>query len=459
MFACLFAPRSPDAALTEALVHVARDYSPRVEVQAPHLVMCDVSGLERLLGTPRTIGEEIQRSLAASGLRAHIALSISRSTAALLACANPGLTVIAPGEEAGTLAPLPLGVLERTAGILGPPSPDSLDVLVTLRRWGLRTLGDLARLPAASLFERLGETGLAWQRLAAGVDARPLVPTLPDERFEQAIELEWPLEGLEPLSFVLGRLFDPLCVRLERRDRGAAAIHVSLRLVTREWHRRSLQLPVPLRDPRVLRTLVLLDLESHPPPAGIDRVMVVIDPTPGRVLQFSLLRRARPSAEQVSTLLARLSALMGEGRVGAPRLIDTYRPGAFAMARFDAGNEEDAPPSHRGDSTVGEPLLALRRFRLPIPARVTVEQGRPVRLTTDRRGFGGGAVVMCAGPWRTSGDWWKTTTGSRLQATGFGRNAAPWDRDEWDVALADGSAYRISCARGQRRWMVDACID
>ena len=89
-----------------------------------------------------------------------------------------------------------------------------------------------------------------------------------------------------------------------------------------------------MRDARVLRTLALLDLESNPPPAAIDRVTVEVDVTEGRVLQFGLFARALPT-DKLATLLARLGALMGSDRVGAPSLVDTYRPGAFAMAKFD----------------------------------------------------------------------------------------------------------------------------
>ncbi len=170
--------------------------------------------------------------------------------------------------------------------------------------------------------------------LARGVDQRPLIPTLEDERFEAALELEWPIEGLEPLSFVLTRLLEPLCTRLERRDRGAAVLHVLLDLVTNTAHPRRLELPTPMRDVRALRTLALLDLESHPPDAAIDRVTVVIDPTPGRVLQHRLFTRAHPTPEQLSTLLARLGAVIGQDRVGSPAAVDTYRPGAFGMERF-----------------------------------------------------------------------------------------------------------------------------
>ena len=166
-----------------------------------------------------------------------------------------------------------------------------------MARWGLRTLGELAALPAADLSERLGQDGIRWQRLARGEDTGPLVPALEEEPFEASLELEWPIADLEPLSFVLTRLLDPLCQRLEHRDRGAASLHLRLRLVTRDLHLRSLQLPAPMRDPKVLRTLLLLDLESHPAPAGIDAVTLSIDPTPGRIVQESLLTRALPAPE------------------------------------------------------------------------------------------------------------------------------------------------------------------
>ncbi len=160
------------------------------------------------------------------------------------------------------------------------------------------------------------------------------MPEIPEERFESSLELEWPIEDLEPLSFVLTRLLEPLATRLERRDRGAAVLHVRLRLVTKEMHARRLELPAPMRDVRTLRTLALLDLESHPPAAAIDRVTIVIDPTPGRVLQHTLFTRAHPTPEQLSTLLARLGALMGQDRIGAAATVDSYRPGAFEMKPF-----------------------------------------------------------------------------------------------------------------------------
>ena len=315
--------------------------------------------------------------------------------------------------------------------------------LDTFRRWGLTTLGEIASLPLADLSERMGQHGVMLQRLAAAVDLRPLVPDPGIPRFVQRMELEWPIDTLEPLSFVLARLLDPLSTALERADRGAAALRLDLRLVDRTIHQRVLQLPAPMRDPRVLRTLLLLDLESHPPSAGIDIVTIEIDPAPARIVQYSLLDRALPSPETLATLNARLGALVGDTRCGSPVLLDTWRPDGFAMCGFNP----EGRTANRTPRTANRDAVVLRRFRPPVAVRVTVDRGRPARVYIDRRGMPGGHVQQAAGPWRTSGAWWDASPG------------APWDRDEWDVALSDGSICRLFRDRLGECWFLDGVLD
>ncbi len=440
------------------MIGIAQEFSPRYERHRDDLVSVDVSGLSRLLGPARTIGEEMRREAAARGVRVHVAIAGTRMAAMLLAQARPGLTVIAPGEEASALAVLPIALLSTLN------AETSALKLETFRRWGLKTLGDLASLPTADLVSRLGRPARAWQAMARGEDLRPLVPMLEEERFESSLDLEWPIADLEPLSFVLTRLLEPLSTRLERRDRGAAVLHVLLRLVTRETTARRLELPTPMRDVRALRTLALLDLEAHPAEAAIDRVTIVIDPTPGRVVQHTLYTRTQPTPEQLSTLLARLGALMGPDRFGVPVTVDTHRPGAFTMMPFATehngsverkarqAREEEREPSAFSPQPFSV-VSALRRCRQPVPARVAVVDGRPVRVTTDRRGFTGGAVTNCAGPWRTSGDWWaEENQKSEI------RNQK-WDRDEWDLSLSDGAVYRVFRDRDANSWFIDAIVD
>ena len=125
-----------------------------------------------------------------------------------------------------------------------------------------------------------------------------------------------------------------------------------------------------MREVRALRTLALLDLEAHPVEAAIDRVTIVIDPTPGRVVQHTLYTRAQPTPEQLSTLLARLGALMGADRFGAPVSIDTERPGAFAMAPF--ATDHDAG-RNRGDRQA----RILRQAQDERPLMVSVSNHAP----------------------------------------------------------------------------------
>jgi nucleotidyltransferase/DNA polymerase involved in DNA repair len=371
MFGAIYAA---EGSSPEALLASAQEFSPRVDrVSDPREIILDLSGLTRLFGDARTIAEELRRTAADRGVQIRVAIAGTRTAARLMVRHRAGITVIETGTEAEALAALPLALLgelvnsqrptpngqplptpnsqitpnseQRTkklgvgnwewspaaacrtcATSSGEVSPKRASVSeregggvgdwalgVVFKRWGLRTLGDLVALPADDLAARLGQDGVRWQQLARGEDAIPLVPSVPEERFEQALDLEWPIEELEPLAFVLGRLLEPLEAHLERRGRGAAVLHVRLFLVkaageTRDVHERSLQLPTPIRDARTLRTLALLDLESHPPAGPIDRVVVAVDPTPARIVQFSLITRPLPSPEQLSTLMATRSA-------------------------------------------------------------------------------------------------------------------------------------------------------
>jgi protein ImuB len=483
MFACLYAPVSlvPGAETQETtsaerpgtmrLLDVARTCSPRVQACADRLVTLDVDGLTHLFGDHHAVTEHLRRVAAEHGFPVvHVAVAATQTAAILLASTCDGLTIVPAGHEAAALAPLPVRALQlldsrdkeqgtRDKG--QPPIPNPQSPIPTLARWGIHTLGQLAALPPDELSARLGQDGVRWQRLARGEDPAPLVPTPDEEVFEAVFEPEWPIEGMDPLAYVLDQLLPPLCRRLERRDRAAAVLHLRLRLVTRDVHARSLQLPAPMRDAVVLRTLLMLALEATPAPAGIDVVSITIDPTPGRVVQESLLTRAVPPPEHVATLMARLGALMGERRCGSPRLLDSHRPGAFVMGAFSMeqgqgtrNKGQDQSPTPNPQS----PSASLRRFRLPVSARVQVEHGRPLWVRTERQHLQGGQVRACAGPWRTSGEWWKTPGAPPSELDKL-RGRAGWNRDEWDVALSDGGIYRIFEDRDTGRWFVDGMVD
>jgi protein ImuB len=487
---------------TEALVAVARGSSPRVEVAGPGVVVLDARGLRRLFGREARIAALCRQQAAERGAEAVVAMAATR-TAALLLALGGAPAVVAAGGEAAAVAGLPIDLLARLVALDGAVSVGGLSVggasgrgtrrraagpppivsaLDTWRRWGLGTLGALAALPPADLFERMGAAGLGWQAMARGADARPLVPTPDTAPFQATCAFEWPIETIEPLAFALGGVVDPLCARLERDELGTVTLQTTLRLVTRELYVRRLGLPMPMRDPRVLRTLIGLDLESHPPPAGIDAITVTFEPTAGRVVQPSLLARAHPRPEALATLTARLRAVMGDGRVGVPVVVDTHRPGAFAMRPLlvqDAGGDApDAPapaePTAAPDGADTIVAGTLRRFRRPPAVRVEVVRGRPVRVRPiePHRLPRLGAVRQAAGPWRSSGDWWRwaepgpvpppePTPGPLPEPGALAAELppGPWDDDEWDVVLESGAVLRLARDRRADAWVVVAVID
>ena len=91
-----------------------------------------------------------------------------------------------------------------------------------------------------------------------------------------------------------------------------------------------------------------------------------------------------------------------------------------------------------------------------------------MRVTTDRRGFAGGAVIACAsrGGRQEIGALGKSEVGSQVRKTAARQTSdfrlptsCCWDRDEWDVALNDGAVYRIFQDRVTDAWFIDAIVD
>lgn len=491
MFVCLvrdsLSPSRPGV-----LEAVARACSPRVEPHGTDVVVCDATGLTRVIGMPAVIAEEMRRMAWAREVGVRIAIAGSKTAAWLLAHSRPGTTIVPPGEEARRLERLPLSALlslpdtrgakkspsgkwrpklqlrQDAAGPEGPaytrtepPSSEVKDTLAIFDRWGLVTLGDLARLPRADVLSRTGPIGVRLHQAACGEDDVPMVPVDEAPRYVERMELEWPVEGLEPLSFVLARMCDALSATLARADRGAVTLTTRLRLVTKATHERTLTLPSPMRESKTLRTLILLDLEAHPAPAGIDVVEVECGVTPGRIAQGSLLAYTVPTPEDLSTLIARLTALVGDTRVGAPVVVDTHNPRVSSMKPFVLGTQAPGtqapgtkPPAlstqHEASAfakaSADKPSTSMRRVRPAVPVRVTVERGRPVRVALSERSESKGIVTTAAGPWRTSGHWWTS-------------DALTWDRDEWDVALDTGVVYRLARDRQTDRWELEGEVD
>jgi protein ImuB len=416
-----------------ALLDIGWSVSPRIEDTAQDTIVLDLSGLGQLFGAEPEIGAHLAWRASECGLLASVAISANVDTALVAARGFSGVTVIPPGEEAKRLGQLPVGVLE--------PSTETAE---TLSRWGVRTCASLADLPVLELSERLGQEGVRLHALARGAVERSLTIAEPVHFFEEEMELDDAVEELDPLSFLLGRLLDQLCARLAARSLAAAAIRVRFELqpdfenaldrrkeVFRKMDppgafERELQLPISSRDSKMLLKLLRLRLQSNPPGAPVRKITLGAESARARATQGGLFLPRFPDPEKLEVTIARIANVVGEGNVGSPSRVDTWRPGEFHMQRFLApvevaestGGRRRDPAAHSPPSCPNfKAPASFRMFRPPVPAALELWEGRPARVV-----FQGlrGDVLAAAGPWRTSGDWWREDG---------------WQQDEWDLEI------------------------
>ena len=408
-------------------------------------LVLDIANSSRLLGTAEQIARAVERELRAAEFEASIAISCNAYAAVLAARGNPpqyannrrtgdpaGITIIPPGREAQTLAPLPITVLE--------PAPEQEE---TLAAWGIRTLGQLAALPSRSLAARLGQSGLRLQAQARGEYNHLLVPTEEPAAAPRCagIELELPVELLEPLLFLINQLLQQVLEGAEQRALAIASLELCLVLEQKivghlpavgrcgNVDRRTIRPALPERDRLVLLKLIQLELELRPPASAVAALRLVAHPARPQTAQQGLFAAQAPEPGRMAVLLARLRKLVGEGRTGSPELLDSRAPEAFRMAGFAPESAASrvpyiCPPL----ADVGEKASfhngcspALRMLRPPREVAVELCRGAPVAMRCEgqRR-----TVQASSGPWRTSGEWW-THPG--------------WCREEWEVVL-DGDA-------------------
>jgi protein ImuB len=385
-------------------------------------------------------------------LSARVGLGASKLAARVAASLPDSPHVVPEGEEAAFLSRL---TLDRLA--------PELAIAETLERWGIRSIGDFAKLPEGEVASRLGEAGRALHAVARGIDPRPLVPRTPPLTLTEGMELEWPVTTLEPFLFLGRAALDRLVARLETQALACVRLDVSLTLDPDGHDARAIRLPAPTRDVKTLVTLVRLELEARPPGAPVAGFAFTALPDQPRRSQLSLFGPTALSPDRLAATIARLAALLGADRVGSPRAVDGHCPERFSLSPFAPPPPPDfAREPRRG----GRGLMAVRVLRPPLPLEVIVESPQ-ADGATGRRGDGAivdpserpislksvpldggpviaGAVKVSAGPWSLEEGWW---------------TESPADRDYWDVELSDGALYRIYRDRQDGSWYADGVYD
>ncbi|MBV9998366.1 MAG: hypothetical protein JO015_04545 [Verrucomicrobia bacterium] len=421
---CLPRMFSWETRLQDALLQLAYRHSPLLQNTAPGVCTLDLRmrrdadhalWLRDLLSRLRQLGLKAKAGL---GANPEVALQAAR-------IADPLLEITGDRDS---LQALPVECLQ--------PSPEVVQIL---RDWGVHTVSGLLRLPREAAGRRLGTEGLSlWDR-AAGRSPQVLRYVRPSERFLESVELEYRVETLEPLLFLLRRFLERLCIRITAAYRLVSGLHLRLNLEGQDPLVRTLQIPAPTVEVEALFRITSQYLETVRTTAPILGFELEAKPGDPGNHQFDLYRGGLKEPNRFFQTLARLAALIGNDRVGIPEPVDTYRPDSVRLRWPDGGwipsfsrNEENQEPAPR----IG---AAFRRCRPGVPAAVRLEDGRPVYIQSS---LATGHIQEVGGPWKLSGDWWDRSF---------------WAAEEWDVQLQKGALYRL--AQEGDQWQVVGIYD
>ena len=466
----------------EALVETATGLSPRVEDAAPDIVFADVGGMERLFegdSGEHDMGQAAIVAAEALDLPVRVGIAGNKLAARIAARMPDSPKVVAAGKETLFLAPLPLAHLHLDRRLMD-----------TLRRWGVRTLGDFARLPADRTASRLGPAGASAHQAARGIDSSPLAPYHPPPTFHEGMELEWPVVTVDPLLYALRQSLERTRKRLEREDLACALLELELGLEPEGAEHRRIRLPAPTRDVDALLALTRLELESKPPRAPVVAFISITHPDRPRRGQITLFGAPEIHPDKLAGTLAHLAARLGPERVGSPRTVDGHLPERIHTVPFDP----PPAPKLRQPPRQGRGLLVVRVLRPPVALEVITEGARDAGysmldaglVTAKLRSSGAGyppphqefsrvaetsnkdlkllasmrlisvasesgatpriqgLVRVAAGPWTLEDGWW---------------NNRPVERDYWDVELSGGGLYRVYCDRKTGEWYADGMYD
>ncbi len=414
----LVLPRSDaeEAALAGLLLETAQTLSADVEQTAPAVCIADL----RRRPAPtcwQSFGDGLRQQLSAEQIEVAVGLATTPDLA-LLAARGGGVAIVY--DPSAFAATLPVEAMEL-----------SREMALTLKDWGIATVGELLRLPRTDLLERLGPEAEAALRRVSGRHRRPLKLVHLPPGYHEAFDFEHEIESTEPILFLLRRFLEHLCGRLRSAHRVAQRLNLSLPLDDGTTYERSFSIPAPTTDVTVLYRILDTHLEGlrlEQRPVG---VRLTVEPVAASGCQLGLFETALRDLNGFGETLARLKALLGENAVGVPQRVDSHAPDAYTLAETFPETSESTEPPVRG--------LPLRRFRPPVVARVDCSELGPSHV--DSRVVQG-EVTHCAGPYRRNGNWWDQDR---------------WSLEEWDVALTTGGLYRLG--RSGTEWRLEGAYE
>ncbi|MDT0164980.1 DNA polymerase Y family protein [Actinotalea sp. AC32] len=429
--ALLPADDARDVRLFEPVVVAVETVVPGVEVVRPGLLLLPSEGAGRYHGSEDALAERLVDAVGAVGYEAQVGVADGVGAAVLAARAE---RILPPRSGPAFLAPLGVGELRHVAAHDGADVTRLVDLLTRL---GVRTLGDLARLPRTDVTARFGPVGTWAHQVASGQDDRPTALRRPEEDVAVEQALDPPVDRIEGTAFAARGLAEALHARLVERGAGCGRLQIVARTEGGDELVRTWRTDAALGGLAVARITdrVRWQLEGWltRSTAGGRRLATHLgeDPGPSALVHLAL------RAEEVVAVGAEQGRLWGDpsggdrrahralhrvqGLLGADSVLGVAVQGGRDLrdqVHVVPWGEDVAPP---------RPADAPWPGRLPPPAPATVLQeperaellgadGRPVQVSARlelsaepvalRRASTTHAVSAWAGPWPVVQRWW-----------------------------------------------------
>lgn len=454
-----------DARTFEPVAVAAETVVAGLEVARPGLLLLPAGGAARYHGTERALAERLVAATAEAGHECQVGVADGLLAAVLAARED---AVVPPGGSPAALAGRPVG--ELVHAVCDPGVVAAVrDAVGLWWRLGLRTLGDLAALPAASVSARFGDLGAWAHRLARGEDERPPARRRPEADLAVATELDPPADRVDVAAFAARRLAEELHALLVAHGVACGRLRITARTTEGELERlwrtdtAAGGLPAARITDRVRWQLEgwLTDgarrrtgTDSSPEVAPLVHLALAAeDVAPAGTHQPSLWgadagqdARARQALDRVQGLLggdAVLTVRRAGGRDPRSRVrLVPYGEDA-AVDRSPDRPWPGALPSPAPATLLPEPaaarLLDAAGGDVVVDVRLA-RHGDPARVRWDD---GEHEVVGWAGPWPLAERWWAPDGGTR--------------RVHLQVLLDDGRGLLLAQVGGT--WQVEAVYD
>lgn len=406
-----------------SLTATARMFSHAIEVTEDG-VLFDVSGLERLIGSPTLIAQKISAALRKNGVFGSVAVAETVETATLLARQNGGSEHKVHSPD--TFQHLPLTDL-----------PIERDTLKVFENLGLKRIEDVLSIPHDDLIARYGKGFRSVIDMLEQKGSSLLTPNIKETNVSWKFDLDNAVEDFEQLIFVVNHGLEKLFTEIGRCGFSTEHLDFSFRLSNKATRDYEIKTSFPSLDRSFWLRLINLRISLAPPEAMIVGVHIVSHFTKPRPAQRGLYAVSRPEPESLLLTVNKLRKLNGLSNVGVPRLLNdrvtepfTLDPEAMPGADTATGNKQ---LPLRSDEVSGPGIISFTYFRPPIGAEVLVRNSQVIFV---RSRLFAGHVVNFSGVWKGTSHWWDK----------------PWKTQEWDVEIENTGIYRL-CKTGEE-WFV-----